>query len=153
MDDSLLEAFRSTAYWVSIDTVTWSTIRIDLRPQPELAGVVSAKPWGFITAWNPRSQRRAAAENVAAQRKLLGTLNALPGVSVFPAIGVGTSGWSEPSLFATGIDVPALDALMHEHGQLACVHGLASGPATLRMQLGGRYTDIDPAWSTLPPQA
>jgi hypothetical protein len=133
MDDSLQEAFLSTAYWVSIDTVIWSTIRINLRPQPELAGVIGARPWGFITAWNPQARRRAPAENAAAQRELLDALRSLPGVAVYPAIGVGTSGWSEPSLFAVGADGATLDALARQHGQLAYVHGVADGPAELRL--------------------
>lgn len=133
MDDSLQEAFLDTAYWVCIDAVSWSTIRINLKPQPELARVIDGKPWGFITAWNPQARRRTATENAAAQRQLLATLRGLPGVTVYPALGVGTSGWSEPSLFAVGVDAAALDTLAHEHAQLAYVHGKGDSPAELRV--------------------
>ncbi|MGN6327589.1 MAG: DUF3293 domain-containing protein [Rhodanobacter sp.] len=132
MDEALLEAFRSTAYNVCIDTVSWATIRVDLPLPSALADVVSGRPWAFITAWNPQARRRPPAENLAAQRELLGELQALPGCIVLPAIGVGNSGWSEPSLFAIGPDVATLDQLARTHGQLAYVHGEAEGEATLR---------------------
>ncbi|CAM0999045.1 DUF3293 domain-containing protein [Rhodanobacter sp. Root179] len=132
MDEALLEAFRSTAYHVCIDTVSWATIRVDLPLPVALAEVVGSRSWAFITAWNPQARRRAPAENLAAQHALLGALQAQPGAIVLPAIGVGSSGWSEPSLFAIGPDLAILDALARTHGQLAYVHGEAAGAALLR---------------------
>ncbi|WP_426689699.1 DUF3293 domain-containing protein [Rhodanobacter ginsengiterrae] len=133
MDEALLEAFRSTAYHVCIDTVSWATLRVDLPLPDTLAGLVGAHPWAFITAWNPQARRRAPAANLAAQYALLAALKALPDTIVLPAIGVGSSGWSEPSLFAIGADIAALDRLARSHGQLAYVHGEAAGAALLRM--------------------
>jgi len=133
MDEFLLEAFRATAYHVNLDTVTWATIRVDLPLPAELAAAVGARPWAFITAWNPQARRRPQADNLAAQNELLAALQALPGVTVYPAIGVGSGGWIEPSLFAVGADVAALDALARQHAQLAYVHGDAQGPAHLRL--------------------
>lgn len=133
MDELLLEAFRATTYLVAIDTLNWATVRIDLPPPAELLAVAGAQPWGIVTAWNPQARRRAPAENLAAQQQLLAALQAQPGAKVFPAIGVGPSGWSEPSLFVVGVDVPALDALAREHAQLAYVHGQAGGYAELRV--------------------
>lgn len=150
MNDMLFEDFRNTTYHVVLDPVHWAAIRIDLPLPAELTATVGARRWGFITAWNPQARRRSPTENLAAQQALLDAVRKLPEAAAFPAIGVGPTGWSEPSLFVTGIDVSTLDDLMHQHAQLAYVHGLAGGPATLRMQLGGHYTDIDPAWSTLP---
>ena len=132
MDEALLEAFRSTAYHVCIDTVSWATIRVDLPLPAALADVVGSRSWAFITAWNPQARRRPPAENLAAQRELLAALQAQPGAIVLPAIGVGSSGWSEPSLFAIGPDLAILDALARAHGQLAYVHGEAAGAALLR---------------------
>jgi hypothetical protein len=132
MDELLLEAFRATAYHVNLDTVTWATIRVDLPLPAELAGVVDSHPWGFITAWNPQARRRPPAENLAAQRELLAALDSLTGVVVYPAIGAGSTGWIEPSLFAIGADVDALDTLARKHAQLAYVHGQAQGIAHLR---------------------
>jgi len=132
MDEALLEAFRSTTYHVCIDTVNWATIRIDLPLPAALTDLVGARSWAFITAWNPQARRRAPAENLAAQHTLLTALQALPAGVVLPAIGVGSSGWSEPSLFAIGPDLAMFDQLASAHGQLAYVHGQATGPALLR---------------------
>jgi hypothetical protein len=132
MDEALLEAFRSTAYNVCIDTVSWATIRVDLPLPSALVDVVKGRPWAFITAWNPQARRRPPAENLTAQRELLSELQALPDCIVLPAIGVGSSGWSEPSLFAIGPDLVVLDALAKAHGQLAYVHGEATGATLLR---------------------
>ncbi len=133
MDEFLLEAFRATAYHVSLDTVSWATIRVDLPLPAELVALVGSHRWAFITAWNPQARRRPSTENLAAQRQLLAALQGQPGVSVYPAIGVGSSGWIEPSLFAIGSDIAELDRLSRQHAQLAYVHGQAAGIAHLRL--------------------
>ena len=132
MDEYLREAFRDTAYLVNLDTVSWATIRIDLPLPAELHELVGMQPWAFITAWNPQARRRAQPENLVAQRELLAALQALPEIAVRPAIGVGNTGWSEPSLFVTGADAATLDPLARRHGQRAYVHGHADGVALLR---------------------
>jgi hypothetical protein len=133
MDEALLEAFRATTYHVCIDTVSWATLRVDLPLPVALVDVVGMHSWAFITAWNPQARRRPPVENVATQRELLAALQAQPDTVVLPAIGVGSSGWSEPSLFAIGPDVATLDRLARAHRQLAYVHGEAAGAALLRM--------------------
>jgi len=133
MDEALLEAFRATAYCVNLDTVSWATIRVDLPLPPELAPLVGVQPWAFITAWNPQARRRSPAENLAAQRELLTALQSQPGVIVRPSIGIGSSGWSEPSLFVVGVDTNGMDQLARTYGQLAYVHGSAGGPAQLHL--------------------
>lgn len=150
MNELLLEVFRHTTYHVVLDPVRWAAIHIDSPVPAELAAVVGSRPWGFITAWNPQARRQLEPENRAAQQTLLDALGKLPQVVVHPAIGVGQTGWAEPSLFVIGADVATLDALMHLHDQLAYVHGLAGGPAVLRMQCRDAYIDIDPAWLELP---
>jgi hypothetical protein len=133
VDELLLEAFRATAYHVNLDTVTWATIRADLPLPAELASVVGLHPWAFITAWNPQARRRPPAENLAAQHELLAALQNRPGVTVYPAIGVGSTGWIEPSLFAVGAEVDTFDRLARKHAQLAYVHGQDGGVARLRL--------------------
>ncbi|MEO6798774.1 MAG: DUF3293 domain-containing protein [Rhodanobacter sp.] len=132
MDDLLREAFRATAYHVNVDTLTWAMIRVDLPLPAELMAAVGTQPWAFITAWNPQARRRAAPDNIVAQQALLAALQDLSGVTVYPAIGVGSSGWSEPSLFVIGADTAAIDPLARLHRQLAYVHGHADGAAVLR---------------------
>lgn len=126
------EAFRGTAYHVNLDTLNWATIRVDLPLPAELAALVGQRPWAFITAWNPQARRQSAKDNKAAQQALLSALLDSPEASVYPAIGVGDSGWSEPSLFVIGADTAAIDALARTHRQLAYVHGQAGGAALLR---------------------
>ena len=132
MDETLLEAFRATAYHVNVDLLRWATIRVDLPLPAELLAAVGTRPWAFITAWNPQARRRPAAENIAAQQELLAALQGQPDTSIYPAIGVGSSGWSEPSLFVIGADTATMDGLARQHRQLAYVHGSASGAARLR---------------------
>ncbi|KQX99036.1 hypothetical protein ASD22_01670 [Rhodanobacter sp. Root480] len=133
MDEILLEAFRSTAYHTCIDTVNWATVRVDLPLPGTLTNVVGMRSWAFITAWNPQARRRSPEENLAAQHALLDALQRQPDASVYPAIGVGTSGWIEPTLFVIGPDVTVLDRLAREHSQLAYVHGQTGSPAQLRL--------------------
>lgn len=133
MADTLTDAFRATRYLVCVDLETWADIRIDQPlPRPLLA-VVSDHCWGFITAWNPFSQPREEALNVAAQRTLCASLRQLPATIVLlPAVGLGMHGWNEPSLFVVGPAPPALDALARQHQQLAYVHGAGALAACLR---------------------
>ena len=111
----------------------WARIRID-QPLPEsLQTLVGTRSWGFITAWNPRSETRPPEDNLAAQRELLTALRACPEAAIYPAIGIGPSGWSEPSLFVVGLETAALDALCHRHEQNAYVHGQGAAAASLRL--------------------
>ncbi|MCW8807921.1 MAG: DUF3293 domain-containing protein, partial [Rhodanobacter sp.] len=100
---------------------------------PPLSALVGAREWGFITAWNPGAQPRAVADNVAALRGMLTVFRGWPGTLVRAGIGIGASGWIEPSLFVAGPDHAMLDALARQHGQLAYVHGQADGIARLRL--------------------
>ena len=132
MDDALREAFRATAYHVNLDTLNWATIRVDLPLPAELETVVGKQPWAFITAWNPQARRRSAADNLAAQKALLAALQEHADASVHAAIGVGSSGWAEPSLFVIGVYTTAMDALARTHRQLAYVCGVDGAAAVLR---------------------
>ena len=133
MDKVLLDAFRATDYLVCLDEVEWATIRVD-QPLPEpLHRLVGQRAWGFITAWHPQVQVRTAADNLVAQRELLAALRTWPGAVIHPAIGIGASGWHEPSLFVIGLEPATLDALARRYRQVAYVHGQGSEPACLRL--------------------
>ena len=132
MDELLREAFRETAYHVNLNMLSWATIRVDLPLPAELAEVVGTRPWAFITAWNPQARRQSAENNMSAQQTLLAALQDQPDVCIYAAIGVGSSGWIEPSLFVIGADTTVVDALGRHHRQLAYVHGHADGAAHLR---------------------
>lgn len=134
MDDALLAAYRATAYVVCVDAVQWPAIHIDAPLPAALQALVGGHAWGFITAWNPRSQRRGEDENLAAQRELLAVLQEhAERLALYPAIGIGVGGWHEPSLFVIGPSMRTLDALAAQFGQSAYVHGVGSAAARLRL--------------------
>jgi hypothetical protein len=134
MDKALLDAFRTTDYLVCLDEVEWASVHLDQPLPPSLQARVGARSWGFITAWNPGAKTtRTPADNLAAQRELLSALRAWPEAVIRPAIGIGRSGWNEPSLFVIGPDSATLDTLARQHQQLAYLHGHADGVAHLRV--------------------
>jgi len=133
MDEALIDAFRATDYLVCLDEVEWASIRIDQPLPAPLQALVGTRSWGFITACNPRSEACSPADNLTAQRDLLAALRAWPQAVIYPAIGVGASGWSEPSLFVIGPDLATLDALGQRYQQNAYVHGHGVEIARLRL--------------------
>lgn len=134
MDKALLAEYRASTYLVCVDTAQWSPIHIDMSLPDGLQTLVGENPWGFITAWNPRSEPHTDDANTAAQQQLLSTLQASAAVvALYPGIGIGMTGWYEPSLFVVGLELATLDALCRGHAQNAYVHGRGHAPANLRM--------------------
>lgn len=144
MDETLQTAYRASTYLVCLDTLRWSAIRIGKPLPAALQVAVGEHDWGFITAWNPRSLPRCAEENLAAQRQLLSALRANDAVlAIHPGVGIGATGWYEPSLFvigadltgadAVGADTSILDRLCSAHAQNAYVCGRGHAPARLRV--------------------
>jgi len=135
MDDALLAAYQATDYRVRLARGGWATIRIDQPLPAELLHLAGNRPWGFITAWNPRSRPTPPAQNRAALTVLLTLLRALPEtIAIHPGRGVSRDGrWKEPSLWVIGPDTPSLDALARHFRQLGYVHGQGSAPARLRL--------------------
>jgi hypothetical protein len=133
MDKSQIDAFRATDYLVCLDEVTWASIHVDQPLPTSLKALVGARSWGFITAWNPLSEACSPVDNLAAQRGLLAALREWPEAVIYPAIGVGASGWSEPSLFVIGPDLSTLDTLGLRYQQNAYVHGQGIEIARLRL--------------------
>lgn len=138
MDEALLAAYRATDYRVRLATGGWASIRIDQPLPAALAACVADQPWGFITAWNPRSHPQPRHVNRAAQRALLRQLRTLPQTVVLRAgVGVAQHGaWREPSLFVVGLDITALDRLAHIFAQHAYVHSRGPSAAQLRWTAG-----------------
>ncbi|MDR3446049.1 DUF3293 domain-containing protein [Dyella sp.] len=135
MDEALHAAYLATDYRVRLARGGWAAIHID-KPLPsalkELAG---ENPWGFITAWNPRSEPTPRSQNKAAQRALFEALRAIPEtVAIRPGLGVARTGqWAEPSLWVVGLGIAALDPLAAHFGQFGYVHGQGASPAKLRL--------------------
>ena len=134
MDESLLAAFQATDYRVRLAGGGVAGIRIGQPLPTPLRELVGPHLWGFITAWNPRSLPRSRQQNRHAQRQLREVLRPLPSVHLIrAAVGVGSDGWREHSLFVIGPDLGMLDELAHRFGQHAYVYGGGGDPAQLRL--------------------
>jgi len=136
MDEALRQAYLDTEYLVCVDTTEWARIRVDQALPDSLQLKVGANSWGFITAWNPLSEARSPAENLTAQRELFTCLQAAPETLIFAALGIGSNGWHEPSLFVIGPDQSTLDVLGHRYRQHAYVCGKGTEAALLRILSG-----------------
>lgn len=133
MDDALLAAYRHTDYRVRLAAGGHASIRIG-QPLPALLGALladAAEGWLLITAWNPASRPQPRAMNRLAQRDLCAALRAAGARCLHASVGVGASGWREPSLFAIGPSAAAAEVLMRRFGQNAVVRGVGTGPAQL----------------------
>jgi hypothetical protein len=130
-----LRNFLDTDYRVRLPQGGWAVIRIG-EPLPRaLKGYLDDErtPWGFITAWNPFARPASRARNRTAQRELLSALREF-GTTPRAGVGVGKGQekWREPSLFVTGLDFDAMDALGRRFEQAAIVRGIGSRKAELR---------------------
>lgn len=129
-----LRAFREAEYRVRLPQGGCAVIRISQPLPGELHGCVKndRTPWAFITAWNPLARRASRVLNRARQRELLAALREL---GAAPRVGIGNGTgkqkWREPSLFVTGLDFAALDALARRFEQAAIVRGVGGGKAEL----------------------
>jgi len=135
MDDALLAAYRATDYRVRLARGGWVTIRIEQPLPPELQAMAGNRPWGFITAWNPRSASTPRPQNRAALGELLIALRTLPETTAIrPGLGIGSNGrWAEPSFWVAGPETASLDPLARHFGQFGYVHGQGTSPALLRL--------------------
>lgn len=133
MDEALLAVYRATDYRVRLTQGGWASIRIGQLLPVALHALVGVQPWGFITAWHPRSQQRSRLLNRRAQRQLLADLGVLAEVTAIrPALGVGAQNWREPSLLVVGASPDPLDRLARHYEQNAYVYGLGCHLTHLR---------------------
>jgi hypothetical protein len=131
MDRQLLDAYRRSDYRVRLARGGAAVIRIGQPLPPALYALTGGREWGFLTAWNPGSQPLPATDNRAAERRLLADAQALSGVAIHPAYGVGTEGWREPSFWLVGIQRAQLDELGKRYRQRAWLYGVGADPAQL----------------------
>lgn len=130
----LEDIFLQADYRVRLAQGGHATIRVGDPLPAVLAGLLpdTGAGWGFITAWNPRGETRDRMANRMAQRELRDALrNQHPRAGLHAGLGT-MDDWREPSLFVTGIDAAALDALMLRFDQLAVVSGCGRQDAELR---------------------
>jgi hypothetical protein len=126
----LLEAYESTRYEAHLPQGL-----VVLR-HGELAPLVDADSWAFITAWNPGSRRLSRPENERRQKELIQQLSGRYRLHY----GKGTAddgGWPpELSVLVLGIPHPEALALGRAFGQHAVLLGARGEPA--RVALCGR---------------
>jgi hypothetical protein len=120
----LLRAYSETRYTVIVGP---STISFRLgEPVPALDAFLAQRGvWtaGFITAWNPLSERRPIGENKAAQKRLQQAIGDL-GLPCYEGAGQDENDpptWLEPSLLAVGIRIDQLIGLATEYRQHASI--------------------------------
>jgi hypothetical protein len=121
----LRQAFEATHYRVSDDPHDF-VIRIG-QPSKQVQALLwdySLPSAIFITAYNPQSQRRSPAENLAAQARLRQRLEDLHVTAVLEGAGMDPTGaWpAEPSFLALGLSLDEGIQLSKEFGQKAFVY-------------------------------
>lgn len=134
MDEDLLKAYCRSAYRVRLPSGGAAVMRIGEPLPVALRPLAGNRDWGFLTAWNPRSQPQSPAANRQAQRRLLADLRAERGLVIHPALGIGTDGWREPSFWIVGIDADALERLGERYGQIGWLQGHGTAAAQLRLR-------------------
>lgn len=134
MDEALLAEYRASTYLVCVDAIQWPVICLGKRLPATLQALVGDQAWAFITAWNPGSLRRPGIPNESAQGELLRELSDHAATSaILPAIGIGPTGWHEPSLFVVGPAFDVFDALAIAYKQNAYVRGREASQASLHV--------------------
>jgi len=93
---------------------------------------LNVRSWGYITAFNPRSQPLPDAENETRHQRLEQRVGDL-GVPAFRGEGIADDGvWpAERSLLLLGVSRSQVIELGREFGQLAVVFGEIGSPAEL----------------------
>jgi hypothetical protein len=122
LDPQLERAYRTYRYWVDVEPERFF-VQIGQRSDrlAELLRAHGAAGCGFITAWNPHSQRVGRDANDCAQARLAQTLRDRR-CAVLPGQGAAADGsWAEPMCVALGIDADTLAQLGRQFGQNAVV--------------------------------
>lgn len=128
-----LEAYRSTAYAVDDSPAGPFAIRIGTNSTEadEACRDLSAESWAYVTAWNPRSERLPAAENIELFKRLVSNLDGRS-LKWFPGRGVSADDrWAEESVFVPGLSRAEAVRLGQQFEQYAVVYGALGQPAEL----------------------
>ncbi len=129
LPESLARAYRNAEYGVLAEPPFFFRIDEPSRPLDALLEAAGVQGAAFLTACNPRSERRSAEENAAAMRALDEALAAHP-YAIVPGEGRDPEGrWpAEPSVLVLGLPRSEAEAIGRAFGQSAIVY-VARGDA------------------------
>ncbi len=121
MNKKLIEQYRDSDYIVFLEPELVLKVGEPSERLDRLLEVHGAASAAFVTAANPRSEKRSAAENAEAMGALDGIL-AAAGYPRYPGEGRNAErSWREPSVLAIGIFRANAQALGRLFGQNAVV--------------------------------
>lgn len=131
VDADLARAYGATTYQLTVAGRQLS-VRVG-SPAPQLAPALAelgAARWAFVTAWNPRSERLAVADNARRNAQLFQRLGECPHA---PAIAIPDDEiWPrEPGFAVFDMALPRLLSLAQAFGQHAIVVGEGGGAPEL----------------------
>jgi hypothetical protein len=130
----LIQNYKETLY--SVDGLI-DPIQIDHkhRELDHLLVEKSVTTWAYITAWNPKSERRDDSVNFAANEKLKQDIRAM-GYETSPGVGRDHhETWHEDSFLVLGISKEEAIELGKKYEQNAIVVGKLNQPAELVLVL------------------
>ncbi|MTI13153.1 DUF3293 domain-containing protein [Sansalvadorimonas verongulae] len=126
----LKDAYMTTSYIAEIPESVILRIGENSLVLDSLLAELGVGSWAFITAWNPRSEELAPADNAFRHEQLI---QMLVGFNWFPGKGVpDEGGWQpEQSVLVTGISRDRAVQIGRHFGQNAIVYGERGQPAEL----------------------
>lgn len=136
MDQALIEAYHTALYEVRLPGGRRCALPLQAELPPALRQWLGGQSLcALITAWNPRSRPACAADNRAAQHRLLQDLRAA-GLRWLPGVGRSAGKpprWREASLLVAAPEVELIDILALRHAQNAVVLAHRQGHSRLRI--------------------
>ncbi len=154
MVDEVWEAFRRASVRITTSRGVFDIVpTVDDRVGDHLPGVTG--PIHILTAQNPMGLPASDAANVDANRRLADELDALVGVTVWPAIGYGggpidaPGTWAEHGYAIEGLDDPGAVALATRYRQRA-IFTWRNEPGGFRLVACDGSVDESRGWTITP---
>jgi hypothetical protein len=130
LDEALLKAYNETEYRLLLEPVIVLVPGQISSAADDLLNSLGNSSGIVMTAYNPMSVPKTAAENDKAQNQLIEDIN-LQGFKYLPAEGVGMDGlWPpEPSIFICGLNATEANEIAKKYQQAAFVEIQIGSPA------------------------
>ena len=130
LDEALLKAYNETEYRLLLEPVIVLVPGQTSSAADDLLNSLGSSSGIVMTAYNPMSVIKTAAENAKAQNQLIEDINSR-GLQHLPAEGLGVDGlWPpEPSIFLCGLNFTEANDLAVKYQQAAFVEIQIGSPA------------------------